>query len=140
MQKYLVEILHIHKNAVWKSYILIKMQFDISKKSQKVARVYATVIDLYKSTGQIWSNFWLFSEKSCGQKNDNAVFYCRSTAHTGLFHKLSESVNWNSFLIPSVFNEFSIFEFWITEFHNFFYLLTLNIFTSFSNIDYLSEL
>ena len=48
-----VEILHIHKNAVWKSYISIKTQFDISKKSQKVARVYATGIDLYKSTGQI---------------------------------------------------------------------------------------
>ena len=40
--------------------------------------------------------FGYFQKKAaiiCGQQNDNAVFYCGSTAHTGLFHKLSESVN-----------------------------------------------
>ena len=87
--------------------------------------------------------FGYFQKKAviiCGQKNDNAVYYCRSTVHTGLFHKSSESVNWNFFLMPSVFNDFSIFEFRIAKFHYFFYFLTLNIFTSFCNIDYLSEL
>ena len=69
---------------------------DVSKKSQKDAEVYATEIDLYKRFGKFEVIFGYFQKKAviiCGQKNDNAVFYCRSTAHTGLFHKLSESVN-----------------------------------------------